>query len=95
MEEADTKRSDVPAVEEANQQTQDEESKEEKKEKLGRDMDTYFKGVLRTLATRVEGNKQYSATRTVLALYNSLMVSFATPSVLQEKTYVMPYSWQS
>ena len=85
VEEADTTRSDVPAVEEANQQTQDEESKEEKKEKLGRDMDTYFKGVLRTLATRVEGNKQYSATRTVLALYNSLMVSFATPSVLQEE----------
>ena len=85
VEEADTTRSDVPAVEEANQQTQDEESKEEKKERLSREIDTYFKGVLRTLATRVEGNKQYSATRTVLALYNSLIVSFATPSVLQEE----------
>ena len=66
-------------MEEANQQTQDEDSKEEKKERLSREMDTYFKGVLR------KGNKQYSATRTVLALYNSLIVSFATPSVLQEE----------
>ena len=85
VEEADSKRSDVPAVEEAKQQTQDEESKEEKKERLSREMDTYFKGVLRTLAANIEGNKQYSATRTVLALYSALTVSFATASELQEE----------
>ena len=84
VEEAVITHSDVPAVEEAKQQTQDEESKEEKKERLSREMDTYFKGVLRTLAAKIEGNKQYSATRTVLALYGALTASFATPSDLQE-----------
>ena len=84
VEEAVTTHSDVPAVEEAKQQTQEEESEEEKKERLSREMDEYFKGVLRTLAAKVEGSKNYSATRTVLSLWNSLTVSFMTPSDLQE-----------
>ena len=84
VEEAVTTRKDVPAVEEAELQTQEEESKEEKRERLSREMDEHFKGVLRTLAGKVESSKNYSATRTVLSLWNSLTVSFMTPSDLQE-----------
>ena len=84
VEEAVTTRKDVPAVEEAELQTQEEESKEEKRERLSREMDEHFKGVLKTLAGKVESSKNYSATRTVLSLWNSLTVSFMTPSDLQE-----------
>ena len=46
--------------------------------------DERFKAVLKTLAERVESSKSYSATRTVISLWNSLTVSFMTPSDLQQ-----------
>ena len=75
---------DAPAVVEAEMRPQEEELEDEKKERLSREMNERFKEVMRTLAGQVENGKSYAATRTVVSLWNSLTVSFMTPSEIQE-----------
>ena len=74
----------APAVAEAEMKPQEEESEDEKKERLSREMNERFKEVMRTIAGQVENGKSYAATRTVISLWNSLTVSFMTPSEIQE-----------
>ena len=63
---------------------QEEELEDEKRERLRREMNERFKEVMRTLAGQVEKGKSYAATRTGISLWNSLTVSFMTPSEIQE-----------
>ena len=75
---------DAPAVAEAEMKPQEEELEDEKKERLSREMNERFKEVMRTITGQVENCKSYAATRTVISLWNSLTVSFMTPSEIQE-----------
>ena len=78
---------DAPATVESPKEKEDApatvESPEERKERLRRELNDRFKENMRKATIRVEEGKPYTATRTVVSLYNGLAFAFSTPSEVQ------------